>query len=95
LLFFVIFAIFAIFANPARCVFGQNAAGYQLVGLLTIAAAIAVLLFVSATALRVVGWIALPIGAFWYVIMGHALIYGPFLWAALLRALMRPGGPKQ
>jgi len=72
--------------RPAlRCVFGQNAAGYQMIGLLMIAAAIAVLVFVAAPVARVLAWGAIPVGLFAYVIMGHAPIYGWFLWWHALR----------
>lgn len=73
-----------------RCVFGQNAAGFQVLGLLMIALAIGALAFVSAPLARVLAWMALPVGAFMYVIMGHAPIYGWFLWWDALRR----GGPK-
>jgi hypothetical protein len=68
-----------------RCVFGQNAAAYQILGLLTVALAIAVLACAAWWPLRALGLIALPIGTFWYVVMGHAAIYGPFLWLTALR----------
>lgn len=61
---------------------------------MTIAAAISVLVWVALTPLRVLAWVALPVGIFSYVIMGHAFIYSPFLWAALLRDVVRRGGPK-
>jgi hypothetical protein len=60
----------------------------------TIVAAIAALVWVVSTPLRVLAWVALPVGIFSYVIMGHAFMYSPFLWAVLLRDLVRRGGPK-
>jgi len=73
-----------------RCVFGQNAAGYQIVGLLMIVLAVAVLAFVAAPVARVLAWATIPVGGFSYVIMGHAPIYGWFLWWHALRR----GDPK-
>ena len=56
-----------------------------MIGLLMIAAAIAVLVFVAAPVARVLAWGAIPVGLFAYVIMGHAPIYGWFLWWHALR----------
>ncbi len=52
--------------------------------------AVFVLAFVSVPVARVFAWGAIPVGAFSYVIMGHAPIYGWFLWWHALRG----GGPK-
>ena len=58
---------------------------------MAIAGSVAVLLWASATAVRLLAWVALPVGVLWFAFPGHALIYGPFLWATLLRDVFRRG----
>jgi hypothetical protein len=72
-----------------RCVFGQHAAQYQLIGIALIVAAI-VLLFVSSSAvIHYASVAAICVGLVVYVVHGHALIYGPHLFLLLIIDLFR------
>ncbi len=81
-------------SSGIRCIFGQNAAGCQIVGLLMLVLASITLAFVPYPIVRVLGCIAIPVGMFVYVILGHAPIYGWFLWWYALRDSFRDRGPR-
>jgi hypothetical protein len=89
------FALFRAGVPAMRCIFGQNAAQCQIVGLVMIAAAVVALACVSAPVVRVFSWLAIPVGLFTYVILGHAPIYGWLLWWHALRDSDREGGSEK
>ena len=59
------------------------------------AVAVVVLAFVDLAVPRTVAWVALPLGTFAYLIMGHAPIHGWFLWVEVLRDLLGSARPKR
>jgi hypothetical protein len=72
-----------------RCDFGQHAAGHQLLGVIGAIASITTLANSDVTTIRVFALLGLAVSLFWYVIPGHAMIYGPHLFLLAITDLFR------
>ena len=72
-----------------RCVFGQHAAGHQLLGVIGAIACLTTLANFDNTIARVFALLGLAVSLFWYVIPGHAMIYGPHLFLIAIADLFR------
>jgi len=72
-----------------RCAFGQHAAGHQLLGVIGAIMCVTMLANFDATIIRVFALLGLAVSLFWYVIPGHAMIYGPHLFLLAIADLFR------
>lgn len=69
--------------------FGQNADAHQLIAIVGMLVSTTLLYFAPAEFLIRLACGMLPISLFWFVVPGHALIYGPHLWVLLLHDMLR------
>jgi hypothetical protein len=89
----------AVHAGSEGSAFGENAHRHQAIGLLGAIVAGIALFFAAGQSLALTVFLSLVLAAsiFWYVIPGHACIYGPYLFVfgfisfamALLRLVSR------